>query len=264
MARLPKRGLSEARRAFRWQTPAGFEITAALIIGLLAMALTVLRSLGGMDPDRAAAHGVALALGVFAGCLVIPVFMKINVYTTHEYMRRVFEPWGERIRRRQEAIASRFERLEEYGFVADAGGPPERMDSERRDRFHSAVEWGTYGAWVVFALLFSQVVSRVLLAASGLEGVAVHPVLVASLAASVASSLLIFQMPLAVTTGILLRVERTMGNLEKALDRLERGESAETSRAMPALQWPALVEPVVRRLGPISVPGWRQPQPDAR
>ena len=238
MARLQKRGLRETRRALRWQAPSRFEIAVALAVGSLAAALTVLRSVRGTDPDTAAASGMALALGAFAGCLAIPVFMRINVRSAHWYGCRVLEPWAERFDRRQEAIDSR---LDAFGSVEDAGGPPERAEYVWWDRFRKVVKWATYGSWAVFVLLFAQVVSRALLAASGLDGGDVHPVLIASLAVSGALSLLIFQTPLAALTWLLMRAGRVAGKTEKALDRLERDGAVETSRAMPAQRRPGLV-----------------------
>ena len=255
MAGPGKRGPGEARRALQVHAPSRFEIAAALALGFLAAALTVLQSVRGADPDTAAASGTAWALGAFAGCLAVAALMPINASIARWYGRRVLEPWAERLERRREAAGPGWGAS---GSVADADGPPERADRVRRDRFLGAAEWAAYGSWAVFASLSALAVSRALLAAGGPDGGGAHPALVASLAVSGASSLLVFQMPLAAPTWRLMRAGRAAGRTGKAPDRPERGGAAETGRPAPA-------EPVVKlRFGPVLVPGWRRAQPGAR
>lgn len=263
MARPQKQGLSEARHALRWQAPSRFEIKVALVIGFLALALTVLRSVGGMDPDTAAAHGVALALGAFAGLLAVYALAAINFSASRWYLRRTVEPWLERGERRYEAVIAA---LKAAGIDVEAGAgkrrrTPSRLSWWSRDRFYRVVEVLTYVAWGAFALVVGWSVDRVLLAAGGMEPAGVSPIVVAVLGVSGVLSLASYQIPLAVGTLKLYMLDRALGEIERLLANGEHG-AANRSRTPPPRS-PALVEPVLKRLGPIPMPGWRHPQPDA-
>ena len=66
--------MSGMRRAIRHGVPSRSGIGIALALGLLAFVSTVLRAMGGMDPDEAA-RGVAGGIGVFTGLLAANALM---------------------------------------------------------------------------------------------------------------------------------------------------------------------------------------------
>ena len=65
-------------------------------------------------------------------------------------------------------------------------------------------------------------------------------------------SFAIFQIPLVVIALQVYRLDRAWGEFGRSLAHGETG--APDRPREPALQWPALAEPIMRRLGPIPVP----------
>ena len=255
--------MSAVRRTIRRGAPSRFWLAVALALGLIVFAITALRTAGGMDPDEAAARGVADGIGAFAGLLAVFALAAIDFSASRWYLRRAVEPWLERGERRYEAVIAA---LKAAGIDVETGAgkrrrTPSRLSWWSRDRFYRFIEVFTYGGWVAFALVVGWSVDRVLLAAGGMESAGVSPIVVAALGVSGVLSLAIYQIPLAVGTLKLYRLDRALGEIERLLANGEHG-SANRSRTPPP-RWPALVEPVVKHLGPIPMPGWRHPQPDA-
>ena len=254
--------MSGVRRAIRGGVPSRFCLGIALALGLLAFMSTVLRAAGGMDPDEASARGVADGIGAFAGLLAAFALMTINLSASRWYRSHVSEPWLGRGERRCEAIVAALK-----ATSMDAGG---RMGRRKRllhswwswDRFDRFIEWLTYGTGLAFVLTVSWSVDRALLAAGGIESAVAPLAAVVLVGVPGVLSFAIFQTPLMVLTLRMYRLERMLGDAEQLL---ASGKPDASDRSWAStLQWPALVEPIMRRLGPIPVPGWRQPQPDAR
>lgn len=262
MARLPEQDVSGVRRAIRQGVQSRFCLIVTLMIGLAVFASTALRAASGMDPDEAAARGVADGIGAFTGLLAAFALMTINLSASRWYRSHVSEPWLERGERRCETVVATLK-----ATSMDAGG---RMGRRKRllpswwswDRFDRFIEWLTYGTGLAFVLTVSWSVDRALLAAGGIESAVTPLAAVVLVGVPGVLSFTIFQTPLMVLTLRMYRLERMLGDAEQLL---ASGKPDASDRSWAStLQWPALVEPVVRRLGPISVPGWRQPQPDAR
>lgn len=258
MARPQKRGLNESRRTLRWQAPSLFEIKVALVIGFLALALTVLRSVGGMDPDEAAARSVADGIGAFAGLLAAAALMAINLSASRWFERHV----SARLERVRQRYTATFTELWAAGLLDTDAGTGQRERTPLLSWFFRLIVALAFIAGVAFMLALGWSVARELLAAGGIEPSGAPLAAVVLAGVSGALSFAIFQLPLAVIALQAYRLDRALDELGRSLARDEPG-APERPRAS-ALRWPALIEPVARRLGPISLPVWRYPQPDAR
>lgn len=254
--------MSAVRRTVREGLPSRFWLAVTLVLGLVVFASTALRAAGGMDPDEAAARGVADGIGAFAGLLAAAALMALTFSASLWYQRHVSEPWLERVERRCEAIIA-----PRKATSIEAGGRIGRRKRIRLswwswDRFDRFIEWLTYGAGLAFVLAASWSVDRALLAVGGIETAVTPLATVVLVGVPGVLSFAIYQIPLVVITLRMYRLERLLG----AAERLPaHGESGAPERPLAsALQRPALVEPVVRSLGPIPLPGWRNLQPDAR
>ena len=259
MARFPEQDVSGVRRAIRQGVPSRSGIGIALVLGLLAFVSTVLRAMGGMDPDEAAARGVAGGIGVFAGLLAANALMTLNLSASYWFERHVSEPWLERVRRRYTAIVAE---LRAAGLDTDAGTSRQKRTLPLLSWFFRLVIALALVSGVAFMLALIWSVDRALLAAGGIEPSGAPLAAVVLVGIPGVLSFAIFQIPLVVITLQVYRLDRAWGEFERSLAHDETG-APDRPRA-PALQWPALVEPIMRRLGPIHVPVWRQPQPDAR
>ena len=249
--------MSAVRHAVRGGLPSRFCLAVTLMIGLIVFVSTALRAAGGMDPDEAAARGVADGIGAFAGLLATAALMALTFSASRWYQRHVSEPWLERVERRCEAIVAA-----RKATNMDAGGRIVRRKRIRLswwswDRFDRFIEWLTYGAGIAFVLTVSWSVDRALLAASGIETAVTPLATVVLVGVPGVLSFAIYQIPLVVITLRMYGLERLLGYAERLP---APGESGATDRPLAsALQRPALVEPVVRSLGPIPLPGWRTP-----
>ena len=258
MARLPEPAVSAVRRTVRRGVPSRFWLVVMLTLGLAVFAGTALRAAGGMDPDEASARGVADGIGAFAGLLAAAALMAINLSASRWFERHVSARL-ERVRQRYTAI---FTELWAAGLLDADAGTGQRERTPPLSWFFRLIVALAFVAGVAFMLTLGWSVDRELLAAGGIEPSGAPLAAVVLAGVSGALSFAIFQLPLAVIAMQAYRLDRALDELERSLARDEPG-APERPRAS-ALRWPALIEPVARRLGPISLPVWRYPQPDAR
>ena len=254
--------MNSAWRAVQGSAPSRYWIVLALILGLVTFVGTALRAMAGMDPDEAAARGVADGIGGFTGILALIALAKINLAASRWYRCRKVEPWLERGERRSAAIVAA---LKAVGTDTDA-----RTGRQKRPlplllrwnwvRFPGFIEALTYVTWLAFMLTVSFSVERALQAAGGMES-APWP-FVAPLVVLGVLSLTVYQIPLAVLTLKMYRLDRTLDEVERLL--AEDESEASGRPAALSLRRPALVEPDVKHFGPIPLPGWRRLQPDAQ
>lgn len=251
--------MSAVRRTVSRGVPSRFCLVVALMIGLVAFAGTALRAAGGMDPDEASARGVADGIGAFAGLLAAAALMAINLSASRWFERHV----SARLERVRQRYTATFTELWAAGLLdTDAGTGQRERTPPLLSWFFRLIVALAFIAGVAFMLALGWSVDRELLAAGGIEPSGAPLAAVVLAGVSGALSFAIFQLPLAVIALQAYRLDRALDEFGRSLARDEPG-APERPRAS-ALRWPALIEPVARRLGPISLPVWRYPQPDAR
>lgn len=251
--------MSAVRRTVREGIPSRFWLAVTLALGLVVFASTALRAAGGMDPDEASARGVAEGIGAFAGLLGAIALLTINLSASRWFERHVSGPRLERVRRRYAAVIAE---MRVAGLDADAGTSQQKRTLPLLSWFFRLIVVLAFVAGVAFMLALGWSVDRALLAAGGIEPAVAPLAAVVLVGVPGVLSFAIFQIPLAVIALQVYRLDRALDDFERVL---AHGEPGAPDRPLAsALRWPALIELVVKRLGPISVPRWRYPQPDAR
>ena len=258
--------MSSMRRSIRWQAPTRLDALLVLVISAVVLALTGLRVTAGMDPDEAAARGVAAGLAIFVCLAVVARLPIVNVSASLWCQRRVLEPWLNSIEDRQNAIISELDGLDgDPDEGARQRKPPRRFFSWwTYDRFEIVVECLAMGAVATFAFLCYRAVHFSLLAAGGVEEEALALGNVLLLAISGVLALAIYQIPLLYIMWRMCRLERMLRNIERQHDRGVAAASRQHEVAIAMTRWASLIEPAIKYFGPIPWPVWRHPQPDPR
>lgn len=254
MAGLQGQDVSRRQRGLSWQAPTLALAGVAVAAGLVAALLTVVRAAGEATPDEAAARAFAeVAAWLVSLVLVSRTLPVMTIKASGWYMGSVLNPRIDRELERAESLLGH-----------EVAETPSRVPWWASRWFNRVTLLVTFATWSVAVLFLAVVLSRALLAASGSVAYEAPASALVACGAAALLGFAMYQVPLVIGTWQLRRLNRVMDELERMISGTVPSPGAggpPASEAYWATRVDRLIEPFLRRFGPLSLPGWRRPQP---